>query len=172
MALKRDLCALLLAAAPLASAQVDVPFDCQASAPHRQFDFWLGNWSVADGKGQAQGDNEIRAIQNGCALEEQWTSVRGGTGQSINYYHPGRQQWRQVWNDGGASIIDISGGLSSDSMVLTGTIYYLAEGVEKEFRGRWTQLEDGRVRQFFEEKDDAGEWQVWFEGFYTRKPER
>lgn len=32
----------------------------------------------------------------------------------------------------------------------------------------WKLLEDGRVRQFFEEQDEQGEWQVWFEGFYSR----
>lgn len=149
-------------------AQSKPPFDCSSSTPHRAFDFWLGKWSVSDSSGQAQGQNEIRAVHNGCALEEQWVSVRGWTGQSINYYHPGRGEWHQLWTDGGASIIDIRGGLRDGAMVLEGTIFYLDKDVEKGFRGRWTPLEDGRVRQFFEEQDEAGEWQVWFEGFYIR----
>jgi hypothetical protein len=38
------------------------------------------------------------------------------------------------------------------------------------FRGLWTPLPDGRVRQFFEQSNDGGEtWVPWFEGFYTRK---
>jgi hypothetical protein len=150
-------------------AQPKAPFDCSASAPHRDFDFWVGRWSVSDRSGKVLGKNRIRSIQNGCALEEQWKSERGGTGQSINYYHPGREEWRQLWVDGGASIIDIRGGLIEEVMVLEGTIHYLGQDVEKGFRGSWTPLEDGRVRQFFEEKDPGGEWKVWFEGFYTRE---
>jgi len=160
---------LCLAALP-ALAQPKPPFDCRESAPHRAFDFWLGKWAVSDAAGERQGSNEVRAVQNGCALEEQWVSVRGGTGQSINFYHPGRGEWHQLWIDGGASIIDIRGGLSGGVMQLEGTIYYLDKGVERGFRGSWTPLDDGRVRQFFEERDETGEWQTWFEGFYSRQP--
>lgn len=153
-----------------AVSQPKPPFDCGGSKPHRAFDFWLGKWVVSDASGERQGSNEIRAVQNGCALEEQWVSVRGGTGQSINYYHPGHREWHQLWTDGGASIIDIRGGLSDGVMQLEGVIYYLDKGLERGFRGSWTPLEDGRVRQFFEEQDDAGNWQTWFEGFYSRQP--
>ena len=31
-------------------------------------------------------------------------------------------------------------------------------------------MDDGRVRQFFEQSNDEGEtWSPWFEGFYTRQ---
>jgi hypothetical protein len=33
---------------------------------------------------------------------------------------------------------------------------------------RWTPMMDGRVRQFFEEQDATGKWQVWFDGYYSR----
>ena len=36
------------------------------------------------------------------------------------------------------------------------------------FRGRWTPLEDGRVRQLFQQQDDEGVWQTWFDGYYSR----
>ncbi len=160
--------ALILSLPLPAYADPVPPFDCSASEPHRAFDFWLGQWSVSDKSGQLQGRNEIRSVQNGCALEEQWVSVRGGTGQSVSYYHPGREEWRQLWTDAGASIIDIRGGLRDGVMSLEGTIYYLVEAAERGFRGSWTPLEDGRVRQFFEERDEDGSWQVWFEGFYSR----
>lgn len=145
--------------------------DCQASAPHRQFDFWIGQWEVRDGKGTLAGNNVITAVQKGCALREQWTSSSGGGGESLNYYNPGSGQWRQLWLDAGYSIIDIAGGLDdTGSMVLEGRIYYLDSGKDHPFRGTWTPLEDGRVRQFFQQQDGEGAWQTWFEGFYSRKP--
>ena len=159
---------LLLCTLPLAGFGQQKPFDCNTSPAHRQFDFWLGDWEVRDGEGNLGGHNRISAEQNGCVLEEQWRSLRGGTGQSLNYYDPGSGKWRQLWLDAGASIIDISGGLSDGSMVLEGSIYYLAADTKKPFRGTWTLLEDGRVRQFFQEQDAEGLWQTWFEGFYSR----
>ena len=101
-------------------------------------------------------------------LNEHWTSAAGNTGESSNFYNPVTAQWRQLWVDAGSSIIDISGGLEDGSMVLSGSIYYFKPAKKRGFRGRWTLQPDGSVRQFFEEQDDGGNWQVWFEGFYRR----
>ncbi len=159
---------LLLLILPMASHGQQTTFDCWASPSHRQFDFWLGEWEVHDGKGKLQGRNSIESVEKGCAIREQWRSVRGGTGQSMNVYQPASGEWRQLWVDAGASIIDISGGLEGETMLLEGEIYYLKRGMSRPFRGQWTPLADGRVRQFFQEKDDNGQWQTWFEGFYSR----
>ena len=59
--------------------------------------------------------------------------------------------------------------MDEDGMLLIGTIRYVANDTTVDFRGLWTPLEDGRVRQFFEQSNDGGEtWAAWFEGFYTR----
>ena len=155
----------ILSAAPL---QAQPPYDCSAQGHHRDFDFWLGHWEVSDSEGKQAGHNIISTAQKGCLLNEHWTSAAGNTGQSSNFYNPVTGQWRQLWVDAGSSIIDISGGLDDDSMVLTGSIFYLKAGTKHAFRGRWTPLKDGSVRQFFEQQDSDGKWQVWFEGFYRR----
>ena len=147
------------------------PMDCQDSEAHRKFDFWVGQWEVRTAKGELAGNNTIESVQAGCALRESWKSVRGGGGESLNYYDPGSGNWRQLWLDAGYSIIDITGGLTVEgSMQLTGEIFYLTQGKSHPFRGTWTLLEDGRVRQFFEQQSDKGEWKTWFEGFYSRQP--
>lgn len=147
----------------VASAQAAAPA-CEDSA-FRQFDFWLGKWRVEAG-GKLAGTNSITSAHNGCLLEERWQSAGGGTGSSMNFYDPVSKRWRQVWVSAG-SLIDISGGLTDSGMLLTGTITYLATAQQRPFRGTWTPLEDGRVRQYFEEQRD-GEWQDWFEGFYQK----
>jgi hypothetical protein len=54
-------------------------------------------------------------------------------------------------------------------MRLAGEISSAAGGAVAPFRGLWTPLPDGRVRQLFEQSNDGGEtWVTWFEGFYTR----
>ncbi len=167
--MKRSSLVLLLCLALPAAAQQPKPYDCESTAPHRQFDFWLGSWEVVDEKGeQHYGKNRISKRENGCLLLEEYTTGKGFSGSSINYFNPSDGQWHQHWVDNGTSIIHTSGGIEAGSMVMRGTIYYLAADRTADFRGKWTPLADGRVRQFFEEKDDRGKWQVWFDGYYRR----
>ena len=119
--------------------------------------------------GTLAGHNEIAREQRGCVLIENWASASGGTGTSINYVDKITGEWVQVWNDANGSQINIRGGLTEEGMLLVGTIHYVASGQTLPFRGLWTPLDDGRVRQFFEQSTDEGEsWTPWFEGFYSR----
>ena len=136
-------------------------------AEWREFDFWVGQWDVQLGDGTPAGSNSIESTENGCLIVEHWRSVGGGTGTSINFRDPSSGKWRQQWVSPGAQI-DITGGIDDGSMVLDGYIVYVQGAVRRPFRGKWTPLEDGRVRQFFEEFDD-GAWKPWFEGFYGRR---
>lgn len=164
--------------------------DCTA-APYRAFDFWLGEWEVVEA-GELAGRNEITREQGGCLLVERWHGIEGGTGMSMNFYDPEAERWRQVWVSPGVQI-DIAGGMQDGSMVMEGTILYLQDERLRAFRGIWTPLPDGRLRQLFEEADlpDAAaepaaaestgaepagagraqadrEWTPWFEGIYRR----
>jgi hypothetical protein len=135
----------------------------------RAFDFWIGQWTVRLADGREAGKNRISESADGCLIQERWTGARGGLGSSVNFYDPQSRVWRQVWVSGD-SIIEISGGLKSASMVLVGEIYDRTVSRRFPFRGRWTLLEDGRVRQFFEERR-GDNWEPWFEGFYTKDVE-
>ena len=158
---------LLLARSAI--AQGPKPVDCEASPERRQFDFWLGEWEVTDKAGdRVLGNNTISRREGGCYLFEAWRSAGGGSGSSMNYYDPQIGKWHQLWLDAGYSIISTTGGIVDGSMVMTGSIHYLDAGTTHPFRGTWTPMPDGRVRQFFEQGDDAGKWQVWFEGFYRK----
>jgi hypothetical protein len=75
----------------------------------------------------------------------------------------------QIWNAAGGTQINYRGGLTDEGMLLVGKIHSVTNGTTLPFRGLWTLLDDGRVRQFFEQSTDGGEtWTTWFEGFYTR----
>ncbi len=157
---------LLLFAYPLYAQ----PAGCEFDAGAAEFDFWVGEWDVyASANDNLAGSNSIRKSQQGCLLQESWTSATGGTGTSMNYYNPVTQQWRQLWVSAGRYSIDIAGGIDSGSMVLIGNIYYFS-GNSLPFRGAWTPAEDGSVRQFFEQfNPETGVWDVWFDGKYVRK---
>ena len=145
-------------------------YPCEHDAAFSAFDFWVGEWEVHGAGGTYAGSNVIERAERGCVLIEIWSSASGGSGMSINYLDKVSGEWVQVWNDASGSQINIRGGMTEEGMLLVGTIHYVSSGATLPFRGLWTLLPDGRVRQFFETSADDGEtWTSWFEGFYTRK---
>ncbi len=155
--------------AAVGSSVPETTYPCQHQDRFREFDFWLGEWEVHDSSGQLAGKNVIEAAQKGCVLVEKWQSAAGGTGMSMNYLDQASGEWVQVWIDSGGQQIDIRGGLTGEGMLLAGQIHYTVNGTTLPFRGLWTPLPDGRVRQFFEQsKDNGATWQTWFDGFYSR----
>ncbi|MGB5591645.1 MAG: hypothetical protein WBN31_11925 [Gammaproteobacteria bacterium] len=139
---------------------------CEYDPVFRQFDFWVGAWEVKGSDGTFYGNNRISSEEQGCVLVERWSSATGSTGMSINYYDANTREWVQIWNGLGIQI-QYRGGLQGESMVLTGGIHYLTSGDQRDFRGTWTPMDDGVVRQFFEESTDGGEtWNTWFDGYY------
>lgn len=145
-------------------------YPCENDDSFRAFDFWVGEWDVHLADGTVAGANTIEVAERGCMLIERWSSAGGGTGTSINYLDRASGEWVQVWNAAGGSQIHIRGGMTSDGMLLVGTLHSVGAGTTLPFRGLWTLLDDGRVRQFFEQSTDGGAtWSPWFEGFYTRK---
>jgi hypothetical protein len=145
-------------------------YPCENDEAFRAFDFWIGDWVVHGPAGALAGTNTIRSAERGCVLIENWTSVAGGTGMSINYLDKSAGEWVQVWHAEGGSQIHIRGGMTEEGMQLVGRIHNVSTNTTAPFRGLWTSLEDGRVRQYFEQSTDGGEtWTPWFEGFYTRQ---
>jgi hypothetical protein len=154
----------------LVAAMAELAYPCENDDAFRAFDFWVGDWVVHGPAGNLAGSNTIEPAQRGCVLIENWTSASGGTGMSINYLDKASGEWVQVWNAEGGSQINIRGGMTEEGMLLVGTLHSVANDTTVPFRGLWTPLDDGRVRQFFEQSLDDGEtWTPWFEGFYTRQ---
>ena len=152
--------------APSAAAPT---YPCEQREEFKEFDFWLGDWEVHVANGTYAGKNKIEKSQAGCALIENWLGAAGNPGISINYFDVATEEWVQVWSSAGGIQIDIRGGLTDKGMLLEGQINYVANNLTAPFRGLWTLLEDGRVRQFFEQYDEDSEsWAPWFEGFYTK----
>ncbi len=164
------LLALLLGSVGSSARAQSPPAGCDDAPAFSDFDFWVGEWDVfARANGEHVGVNSIEKVEGGCLLLERWRGDRGSTGRSLNYYNPVTSTWRQVWVSAGAYAIDIAGERVAGSMVLEGKIWNYGTQTEAAFRGTWTPLEDGSVRQFFEQQDARGEWQPWFDGRYVRR---
>ena len=92
---------VLFLALALLSAAPTIPSD---PAPKRQFDFWIGEWSVLnrhmDGSGRwAEGDTtraRITPVCGGSAVLEEWAGPFRGTfqnGFSLRAWDPERERW-------------------------------------------------------------------------------
>jgi hypothetical protein len=136
-------------------------------AAFRAFDFWVGEWTVRNARGDVVGHNEISRIAEGCALLEMWTDNAGVSGSSINFHDRGLGAWQQIWVGGQGGVLRLEGGMDGESMQLTGR--RAMNGSVVLDRIRWTPLEDGRVRQHWQiSTDDGATWTDSFDGYYSR----
>jgi len=138
-----------------------------AAPEYHQFDFWIGTWKVVDQSAQGGGGggarNTISAINDGCAILEEYTAG-GFNGSSISYYDRHSETWHQVWIDNQGKPLVQEGKFERGAMVLHST---MADGSPS--RLSWTANADGSVRQVWEKSTDGGKtWTVVFDGLYTK----
>jgi len=144
------------------------PPACQ-TPEHRQFDFWLGHWTVRAPNGRVAGTNHIESSLDGCALVEHWASSGRNRGMSLNYYDAATRQWHQTWTDNEGQPLLLQGALRDGRMVLEGTAPG-ADGKPARQRVTWTPLPGGDVRQLWEASSDGGAtWSTVFDGRYSRR---
>ena len=164
------LCILALTSPCARPTWAEEPSERPCAAPeHRQFDFWIGNWTVATSDGKTAGDNRIETILDGCALMETWTGASGTRGRSVNIYSQRSGQWHQTWVDTNGTLLQLDGGIEDGKMVLSGSDPG-AKGAPVHHEITWEKLDDGRVRQHWRiSKDGKTSWNDVFIGFYTRR---
>ena len=140
--------------------------DTRCSAPQRrQFDFWIGRWTVTDTSGATVGHSEITRVADGCGILEHWQGADGSSGSSLNTYDPQAGHWSQFWVGGGGLVLRLEGGLRGRAMVLSG--HRRSRRGPLEDRITWTPAGDGTVRQVWEISVDGGSsWRTVFDGLY------
>jgi len=135
---------------------------------YRQFDFWIGDWTVTTPDGNYAGKNSITPMLNGCALYESWTGKSGYRGDSVNFYDAVKGVWHQTWIDYAGNALYGDGGIVDGSMVLSGSGKN-AKGEAIINRITWTPNADGSVRQHWEVSSDNKEsWTSVFDGLYQK----
>lgn len=141
---------------------------CPADPERHHFDFWLGEWNVTTIQGNQVGTSRIESIANGCALLENWTGGRGGTGKSINAYNPVIKQWQQYWVGSDGEILDYTRSeFDGKSM-----IFFASSFREADHRKRltFTPQDASTVRQHAETSVDGGKtWKTEYDFYYHRK---
>lgn len=154
----------LIAASPTPSpAPTAKPCD---GPEFRQFDFWIGKWTVHAPDGRQVGTSEITAVAGSCAIREQWQGAGGSPGTSLNYYDPAEKHWHQDWVGGDGTILHLRGGLEGKAMVMSEE----SETAKGKIINRitWTPLLGGEVQQQWEVSEDGGKtWKTSFLGIYA-----
>jgi tetratricopeptide (TPR) repeat protein len=141
---------------------------CIYSAEARQFDFWVGEWEVYNPAGQKAGTNSVQLFSDGCGLMENWTSVLGGDGKSINFYDAGTAKWYQSWIGSGGGALRYAGSFKDGAMRFEGET--VAGGKKTLQKLTFTKIDENTVRQLFEASNDDGKtWTITYDLKYVRK---
>ena len=139
----------------------------------RQFDFWVGEWTVStetkDAGRKIAGHSKISSIHNGCTLLEEYSAENSGyEGKSFNYFDAGEDKWHQVWVDNSGLRLSLVGELADGKMIMSGHRVAAADTVTD--RITWHNNADGTVRQVWDVSKDGGKtWTKSFDGLYERK---
>jgi tetratricopeptide (TPR) repeat protein len=146
---------------------------CAYTAENRQFDFWVGEWSVvtADGASPA-GDSKIELILGDCVVQENWTSAgtAGYAGKSYNIYNPDLKRWEQFWNDNVGGMIHFYGGLKDGVMDYWTDEIPQKDGTKLKRHLQFIPSGADKVRQFSQGSTDGGKtWKVEYDFIYNRK---
>ncbi len=143
-----------------------------ANAQFRQFDFWVGRWSVVDTRTrESAGSSVIERLYGGCGIRENW-SEPGLTGGSLSSYDPADKRWRQTWVDTSGSRRDFVGGWDGDRMVLISSHPSARiPGATALERMTFTANHDASVRQYSDASLDGGKtWTLRYDYTYLPIP--
>ena len=145
---------------------------CAYNPENRQFDFWVGEWSVATTQGAIPaGDSKIELILEDCVVLENWKSLNGPySGKSYNIYNQALKRWEQYWVDNVGGNIFFHGGLQDGVMDYWTDDIPQPSGPALRRHLQFIRMGPDQVRQFSRGSTDGGKtWQVEYDFTYTRK---
>ena len=153
------------------TAAQPAPIPC-ASVPERhRFDFWIGEWDVTTSPkkdGSKGGSSVIQSVSGGCALLENWTSIRGGQGKSLNAFNPLVHEWQQYWIGQDGNVTEFR----TSHFDGTSLSFLTDNGPGPNLIGRltFTPIDSDLVRQHYESSGDSGKtWTTVYDLYYHRK---
>jgi tetratricopeptide (TPR) repeat protein len=145
---------------------------CKYGPEFRQFDFWIGEWSVVTAKGEMPaGDSRIELSLGDCVIVENWISKNSlYAGKSYNVYNTAEKRWEQFWVDNSAGMIHFYGGLKDGVMDFYTQDQNLPDGTSNQRHLRFFPLSPDKVRQFSQASADHGKtWTDEYDFIYARK---
>jgi hypothetical protein len=154
-----------------ASSSQPAPIPCANEPERHRFDFWIGEWNVTTSPkndGAKGGSSVIRSVSGGCALLENWTSIKGGQGKSLNAYNPLVHEWQQYWIGQDGNVTEFR----TSHFDGTSLSFLTDNGPGPNLIGRltFTPIDTDLVRQHYESSGDSGKtWKTVYDLYYHRK---
>jgi hypothetical protein len=113
----------LLTLASLAATAPEIAAPPCASAAHRQFDFWAGDWDGYDvgAEGTKAARVDVDVVLGGCGLYEVYEGTNGLHGQSLSIYDAARGVWHQTWITNRGQLLLVDGRMENGALVFEGT---------------------------------------------------
>jgi tetratricopeptide (TPR) repeat protein len=145
---------------------------CAYAPENRQFDFWLGEWTVTTTQGAVPaGDSKIELILEDCVVQENWKSQNGPySGKSYNIYNQALKRWEQYWVDNVGGNIFFYGGMKDGLMDYWTDEVPQPTGPALKRHLQFIPIGPDKVRQFSRGSLDGGKtWNVEYDFTYTRK---
>ena len=140
------------------------------SPSHRAFDFWIGDWDVANAAGKPAGTSHVERLLGGCVIMEHWTGANGPyAGKSFNTFNPADGKWTQHWVDSTGASILMTGAFEGGRLVYQRD-FVRRDGAAVKSRMTFVNLESGKVRQLVEQSADGGQtWTPQIDLLYTKR---
>ena len=143
---------------------------CSVSPEAKQFGFWLGEWEVRTPQGQLAGTSSVQSVVGDCAILENWTSARGASGKSLNFFNREKGWWQQTWLDDHGRVIEFEKGEFKDGSMKFSAESQGKDGTKTLLKLSFFDLGTRRVRQLGESSLDGGKsWKTNYDLIYERK---
>ena len=137
-------------------------------AQYRALDFWVGEWSVTNAKGQPAGRSVIEIVSDGCAIIERFAGPgQKYVGTGLHYFDAATRKWLQYFADNRPMLTIMQGDVLANGIVYTWEVVD-PKGLRVPKRYSVTAEADG-VRQHGERSDDGGKtWVTEFDLRYKK----
>jgi hypothetical protein len=151
-----------------ASAAGD-PTPCSANSESRQFDYWLGDWTVTYPGAPGGSTSKVSLSLDQCLLIEGWDGGKGHKGENLFAYSYDDKRWRGMFADNQGRVHVFEGKVGTNSAEFHGPSRG-PNGEEVLNRIKVVRMSADQIEQSWEKSVDHGAtWTMQFRGQYSRK---
>jgi hypothetical protein len=144
------------------------PAPCSANSANRQFDFWLGDWTVTYPGAAAPSTSKVYLELDQCLLVESWSGGGNHAGKNMFAYSFDDKSWHGMFADNLGRVHVFEGKVAPGSAEFLGPSRG-PNGQAVLNRIRVVQINPETVQQTWEKSSDNGaSWNMEFRGEYSR----
>lgn len=139
---------------------------CRYADIYKKLDFWLGEWEVFT-NGNKVANSLITKSEDDCILFEDYHTLYGFMGRSMNYFDPSDSLYKQRWIDMRNSHTVFIEEESRDGYL--SMVADLPGGARSKMSYTYDEADDSVVQTVETSSDGGSTWTMQFQGQYVRK---